>query len=78
MSGLALAPFYRMGPPPRSLAAEAYDCFMVRTRQGSNRIQGCGAMLRAPRRAPLGSFATPMLTSEMELQCRNDVAGMIG
>jgi hypothetical protein len=56
MSGLALVPFYRMGPPPRSLAAEAYDCFMVRIRHGSNRIQGCAAMLRVPRRAPLGSF----------------------
>ena len=37
----------RMCPPPRSLAAEANYCFMVRTRNGSNRIQGCGAMLRA-------------------------------
>src|SRR5271165_6678199 len=37
----------RMCPPPRSLAAEADGCFMVRTRSGSNRIQGCGAMLRA-------------------------------
>src|SRR6201993_5596950 len=36
-----------MGPPPRSLAVEANDCFMVRVQHGSNRIQGCGAMLRA-------------------------------
>src|SRR5580693_8231135 len=32
-----------MGPPPRSLAAEANGCFMVRVRRGPNRIQGCGA-----------------------------------
>jgi hypothetical protein len=37
----------RMGPPPRSLAAEANCCFMVGIRRRSNRIQGCGAMLRA-------------------------------
>jgi len=37
----------RMCPPPRSLAAEANGCFMVRTPQGSNRIQGCGAGFRA-------------------------------
>src|SRR3984957_12254296 len=29
-----------MGPPPRSLAAEANGCFMVRVRRGPNRIQG--------------------------------------
>jgi hypothetical protein len=33
----------RMGPPPRSLAAEANGCLMVRVRHGPNRIQGCGA-----------------------------------
>jgi hypothetical protein len=32
-----------MGPPARSLAAEANGCFMVRVRHGPNRIQGCGA-----------------------------------
>ena len=36
-----------MGPPPRSLAVEADDCFMVRVQHGSNRIQGRSAMLRA-------------------------------
>jgi hypothetical protein len=45
-----------MGPSPRSLAAEANDCFMVRVPCGSNRIQGRGAMLCAQWRAPLGSF----------------------
>ena len=46
-----------MGPPPRSLAAEANDCFMVRPPRGANRIQGRGAISRALWRAPLGSFA---------------------
>src|SRR4029077_16107893 len=32
-----------MGSPPRSPAAEANGCFMVRVRRGPNRIQGCGA-----------------------------------
>ena len=40
---MATAPFVRMGPPPRSPAAEAHGCFMVRTPSGSNRIQGRGA-----------------------------------
>ena len=30
---MVIEPFVRMGPPPRSLAAEANDCFMVRTQQ---------------------------------------------
>jgi hypothetical protein len=46
-----------MGPPPRSLAAEAIDCFMVRVRYKSNRIQGRGAMLCAQWQAPLGLLA---------------------
>jgi len=55
---MVIEPLVRMGPPPRSLAAEANDCFMVRLRQGANRIQGCGAKFRAQWRAPLGSFST--------------------
>jgi len=35
-----------MGPPPRSLAAEADGCFMVWP-DGANRIQGRGAILCA-------------------------------
>lgn len=53
---MVIEPFVRMGPPPRILAAEANDCFMVRLRQGANRIQGCGAKFRAQWRAPLGSL----------------------
>ena len=41
---MVIEPFVRMGPPPRSLAAEANDCFMVRLPRGANRIQGCGAI----------------------------------
>jgi hypothetical protein len=36
-----------MGPPPRSFAADAHDCIMVRS-LWAYRIQGCGAMIRAP------------------------------
>ena len=43
-----IEPFVRMGPPPRSLAAEANDCFMVRPQHGANRIQGCNAKSRVP------------------------------
>jgi hypothetical protein len=41
-----LTPFSRMGPPPRSFAADAHDCIMVRS-LSTYRIQGCGAMIRA-------------------------------
>src|SRR5450759_3109858 len=34
-----------MGPPPRSLTAEANSCFMVRVPHRPNRIQGCGASI---------------------------------
>src|SRR3954463_16657989 len=34
-----------MGPPSRSLAAEALGCFLVRITGGSNRIQDRGAMI---------------------------------
>src|SRR5271168_5112783 len=53
---------FRMGPPPRSLAAEANDASWSGP-AGSNRIQGCGAKSRAQRRAPLGSFAIPATAS---------------
>src|SRR3954454_9200117 len=53
---MVIEPFVRMGPPPRSLAAEANDCFMVRTQYGYNRIQVCGAGTGAQRQVPLGSF----------------------
>jgi hypothetical protein len=33
-----------MGPPPRSFAADAHDCIMVRP-LWTYRIQGCGAMI---------------------------------
>jgi hypothetical protein len=32
---MACAPRFRMGPPPRSFAADAYDCIMVRIHTGS-------------------------------------------
>ncbi|MEA2727889.1 MAG: hypothetical protein QOF70_2364, partial [Acetobacteraceae bacterium] len=45
---MVIEPFVRMGPPPRGLAAEANDCFMVRPQHGANRIQGCNAKSRVP------------------------------
>ena len=44
---MVLTPVSRMGPPPRSFAADAHDCIMVRS-LWTYRIQGCGAMIRAP------------------------------
>src|SRR5258708_28039082 len=41
-----------MGPPPRSLTAEANSCFMVRVLRGPNRIQGCGASIAPERGLP--------------------------
>src|SRR5258707_9258291 len=41
-----------MGPPPRSLTAEANSCFMVRVLHGPNRIQGCGASISPERGLP--------------------------
>ena len=49
---MVLTPFLRMGPPPRSFAADAHDCIMVRP-LWTDRIQGCGAMIRARWQAPL-------------------------
>ena len=43
---MVLTPVSRMGPPPRSFAADAHDCIMVRFLL-SYRIQVCGAMVRA-------------------------------
>src|SRR3954454_21659563 len=47
-------PFSRMGPPPRSFAADAHDCIRVRP-LWTDRIQGCGAVIRARWQAPLWS-----------------------
>jgi len=43
LCALASMPRKRMGLPPRSLAADAHDCIMVRSRSGICRIQGRGA-----------------------------------
>jgi hypothetical protein len=47
---MALAPRFRVGPPPRSPAADAHGCIMVRPRRGPTgyKISGArGAHLRA-------------------------------
>ena len=44
---MVTGPFRRMGPPPRSLAAEADNCFMVRPRQGPTEYKGATRRSRA-------------------------------
>jgi len=44
---MACAPRFRMGPPPRSFAADAYDCIMVWIRIGSTEYK-CVARGSAP------------------------------
>ena len=44
---MASKPLCRMDPPPRSFAADAHDCIMVRV-IAVHRIQGCGTIIRAP------------------------------
>jgi hypothetical protein len=59
---MVLTPVSRLGPPPRSFAADAHDCIMVRS-LWTYRIQGCGASALVPRqRAPLGCV-NPTTTS---------------
>ena len=53
----------RMGPLPRSLATEAHECFMVRTPDGSNRIQGCGARFARTGGLPSDCSATSAIGS---------------
>src|SRR6266446_6710637 len=47
LSPMAAMPALRMGPPPRSFAADAHACIMVRV-TATHRIQGCGASLSCP------------------------------
>jgi hypothetical protein len=46
-------PSGRMASPPRSLAADAHGCIMVRIRDGIHRMQGFGATFAPEWRAPL-------------------------
>ena len=47
LSPMAAMPALRMGPPPRSFAADAHACIMVRVTT-THRIQGCGASSSCP------------------------------
>ena len=44
---MAAMPALRMGPPPRSFAADAHACIMVGV-TATHRIQGCGASSSCP------------------------------
>src|SRR3954463_12526461 len=57
---MVLTPFLRMGPPPRSFAADAHDCIMVRPLR-TCRIQGCGAMIRARWDDPRPLASSPLI-----------------
>jgi hypothetical protein len=63
-----------MGPPPRGLAAEANDCFMVRLLLGPTEYKVAARFL-ARKAGPLGSSSTsPRSTQCMEVRgpCRCD------
>src|SRR4029453_7244774 len=47
LSPMAAMPALRMGPPVRSVAADAHACIMVRV-TATHRIQGCGASSSCP------------------------------
>ena len=52
----------RMGPPPRSFAADAHHCIMVRALL-AHRIQGCGTILRRAQHAGSPRYRHPDHTS---------------
>ena len=54
---MVLTPVSRMGPPPRSFAADAHGCIMVRS-LWTYRIQGCGASSSCPD-SEFASHASP-------------------
>jgi len=49
---MVIEPFVRMGPPPRSLAAEANDCFMVRLPRGATEYKVAARSSRARAGSP--------------------------
>src|SRR3954447_3111321 len=83
---MAFRPQWRMDPPLRSFAADAYYCIMVWI-LWIRRIQVCGAMVCALWRVPLGSLCTePKPGAEVEqvelhpapLELLDDVEGIQG
>jgi hypothetical protein len=67
---MACAPRFRMGPPLRSFAADAYDCIMVRIRIGSTEykcVPRCSApMASSPRIRPLLAVHPPAACSDVK------------
>src|ERR1700720_3796711 len=79
---MVLTPVSRLGPPPRSFAADAHDCIMVRS-LWIYRIQGCGAILRArwqapPRTALLSLKKNNRSTIEISVDRKCPIQGLLG
>jgi hypothetical protein len=49
---MVIEPFVRMGPPPRSPAAEANECFMVRLPRGATEYKVAARSSRAMAGSP--------------------------
>ena len=67
---MALMPLCRLGPPPRSLAADAHACIMGMG-LAAHRIQGCGTSLLVPRqRAPLDAVIPTTSSPDRTRSCQ--------
>jgi hypothetical protein len=70
-------PVSRMGPPPRSFAADAHDRIMVRSLL-TYRIQGCGALIRARWQLPLGPLRCPTTDQLRSTGSKIDIDRTVG
>ena len=63
-----------MGPPPRSFAADAHACIMVRA-FAAHRIQGCGAIVRAISELPSDRHPGPHRVCRRARSCQGHACG---
>ena len=59
---MAYAPRFRMGPPPRSFAGDAYDCIMVRIHTGSTEYKCVARWSRLDGELPSDCLAPSLVT----------------
>jgi hypothetical protein len=59
---MACAPRFRMGPPPRSFAADAYDCIMVWIHTGSTEYKCVARWSRLDGELPSDCLAPSLVT----------------